>query len=259
MLNPPAKTPRRRKRACSAGASRSWLQAIAAAQGPLPGRRVPRPAGEQGQAPLRQAGAAGPAGEKQRTRAAASSMARGSPSRRRQTLGHGGGVLGRQGERRAAPPGPARRTGAPPRPRPSSAAGRRAAGRAARAGRAGAPGTVLAGQPEGARLVASDRQAGAGRRAGRPPRRAAGEQVLEVVQHQQPGRPLEPGVQAAGGAAARPRPVSTTPRALAAACGTSAGSVTGPRGTSHTPPLKSGAAAPPGPGPGGSCPRPGGR
>ena len=102
-VQPPAKTARRRKSACSSAVSRSWLQAIVS-------RSVCCRAGASRGPPVEQAqrrrrGAPEPLQQRRGgsalIRAAASSIASGSPSSRAQIGRDGGGVVGREREVRA--------------------------------------------------------------------------------------------------------------------------------------------------------------
>ena len=107
-VQPPTKTASRRNSACSASVEQVVAPGDRVAQRLLARRQVARAAGEQRQ-PALEPGQQRPAGESSVIRAAASSIASGSPSRRRQISATAGGVRRRSGRSRAGPPRPARR------------------------------------------------------------------------------------------------------------------------------------------------------
>ena len=187
----------------------------------------------------------------ERSRAAASSIASGSPSSARQIRSHRGDV--RVVDREAGPHG-----GRPVGEQPHGRIGERRRVAASGGGSAsGATGhRVSPVMPSGSRLVARIRSAGAGGqqpvgRAGRPPRRharscrgrAAAGRSASAATSRSRGR--------AGRTAPARSPASRRPSAAITACGTSAPSATGARSTKQTSP---GVAGRPPRSPAGSCP-----
>ena len=182
-VQPPAKTASRRKRACSGRVQQVVAPGDGVAQRPLARRQVARAAGQQRQA-ARPAAPAAPAARSSLIRAAASSMASGSPSSRRQ-ISATAGAFSSVSAKSAGPPAPARRTARRPR----------SAARADKADGGPGLGRVRQRQRRDRQLVlATDPRAppgwspgssGPGRRASRSASQRRGRQhLLEVVEHQ---------------------------------------------------------------------------
>ena len=246
-VQPPAKTASRRKSVCSSGVEQVVAPGDRVAQRPLPRRQVARAPGQQRQRCVPAVPAA-PAAARALTRAAASSMASGSPSSRRQIAATAGGVLLREREVGLDGLRPLRRTGAPPRTgRARSAAGAARVGqRQRRHGNSRSPAAAAA---PGWWPAPS----AAGRpRADRPRRGAASSDLLEVVEHQQqPLRSRRNAVERVRSSGCPP--ASRTPRRCAIAGRTRAGSVSGRGRRTQTPSGKRRAPPRRRPAPAGSC------
>ena len=232
-VKPPTKTASRRKSACSAAVSRSWLQAIVSRIVCCRAGRSRAPPVSSGNRGSSRASSA--AGGSTLTRAAASSIASGSPSSRRQIAADRGGVLGGQREVGLDRPRPLDEQ--PHRRRP--AARRRdgvgpALGQRQRRHRV----LVLARQPQphpaGDQHLqprAAAEQLGHQRARPRPPARSCRAPAAAA------GRARNAGSRSTGGSAA----LSRTPRAWAIAGATRPGSLIGARRTKATPSGKSSA------------------
>ena len=227
-VTPPAKTASRRKSVCSSGASRSWLQAIVS-------RRVRCRAGASRVPPVSRGSrcsnrASSACGGRIRTRAAASSMASGSPSRRWQISATAGAfslsrvnpgltAWARSTKRRTARTG-----GAPP--------ARAARGRQVEWGRPGTPAPLAVAAARGWWPAPSARPG--------PKQRADGgchlHQMFEVVQHQEE---LFRRQKLAQSLLQRLVTLFADPSAPMMAEGTSSGSCSGASGTKKTPSGKS--------------------